>query len=92
MSLRDIVNFRIVLGHLIEHIFMKVSKEDAPRYKGRKGYPTQNVLAACSFNLKFTYVLLGWEGTASDSRIIKSALHRNDNLEIPQGKLNSNTY
>nr|XP_023876605.1 putative nuclease HARBI1 [Quercus suber] len=28
----------------------------------------------------------GWEGTASDSRIIKSALTRNDNLKIPQGK------
>ena len=33
--------------------------EDAPRYRGRKGYPTQNVLAACSFDLKFTYVLPG---------------------------------
>ena len=44
------------------------------------------------FDLKFTYVLPGWEGTASDSRIIKSALTRNNNLKIPQGKFNSNTY
>ena len=50
------------------------------------------MLAACLFDLKFTYVLPGWEGIASDSRIIKSALTRNDNLKIPQGKLNSNTY
>ena len=50
------------------------------------------MLVACSFDLKFTYVLLGWEGTASDSRIIKSVLTRNDNLKIPQGKFNSNTY
>ncbi|KAK9999017.1 hypothetical protein SO802_018620 [Lithocarpus litseifolius] len=28
----------------------------------------------------------GWEGIASDSRIIKSALTRNDNLKIPLGK------
>ena len=69
-----------------------MSNEDAPRYWGRKGYPTQNVLVACSFDLKFTYVLSGWEGTTSDSRIIKSALTRNDNLKISQGKLNSNTY
>uniref|UniRef100_A0A2N9HC42 Retrotransposon gag domain-containing protein n=1 Tax=Fagus sylvatica TaxID=28930 RepID=A0A2N9HC42_FAGSY len=27
----------------------------------------------------------GWEGTASDLRIIKNALTRNDNLKIPQG-------
>ena len=69
-----------------------MSNEDAPRYWGRKGYPTQNVLAACSFDLKFTYVLLGWEGTTSYSRIIKSVLTRNDNLKISQEKFNSNTY
>ena len=68
-----------------------MSNEDAQRYRGRKGYPTQNVLVACLFDLKFTYVLPGWEGTASDSRIIKSALIRNNNLKIPLGKLNSNT-
>ena len=66
-----------------------MSNEDAPRYQDRKGYTTQ-MLAACSFDLKFT--LLGWEGTASDSIIIKSALTRNNNLKIPQGKFNSNTY
>ena len=69
-----------------------MSNEDAPRYRGRKGYTTQNVLVACSFDLKFTYVLPGWEGTASDSRIIKNALTRNDNLKISQGKFNSKTY
>ena len=69
-----------------------MSNEDALRYRGWKGYTTQNVLASCSFDLKFTYVLPGWEGTASDSRIIKSALTRNDYLKIPQGKFNSNTY
>ncbi|XP_030942164.1 glycine cleavage system H protein 2, mitochondrial-like isoform X5 [Quercus lobata] len=74
------------------HIRVKVSNEDVPRYRGRKGYTTQNVLAACSFDLKFTYVLPGWEETASNSRIIKNTLTRNDNLKIPQGKFNSNTY
>ena len=90
MSLRDIVDFKIELGHLMEHIRVKVSNKDAPRYWGRKGYPTQNVLTAYSFDLKFMYVLPSWEGTASDSRIIKSALIRNNNLKIPLGKLNSN--
>ena len=69
-----------------------MSNKDAPRYWGRKDYPTQNVFTVCSFDLKFTYVLPGSEGTALDSRIIKSALTRNDNLKIPQGKFNSNTY
>ena len=69
-----------------------MSSEDARRYWGRKGYPKQNMLAVCSFDLKLTYILPGLEGTALDSRIIKSTLPRNDNLKIPQGKFNSNTY
>jgi len=32
-------------------------------FRGRKNYPTQNVLAAVHFDLKFTYVLAGWEGS-----------------------------
>lgn len=62
-----------------------MSNLEAPKYRGRKDYPTQNVLAACSFDLKFTYVLTGWEGTASDSRIVKDALSREDRLIIPNG-------
>lgn len=63
----------------------RVSSEDAPRYRGRKEYPTQNILAACSFDLKFTYILPGWEGTASDSRIMKNVLTRSHPLKIPEG-------
>ncbi|ETV94432.1 hypothetical protein H310_11757 [Aphanomyces invadans] len=33
-----------------------------------------NVLAACNFNLMFTFVYAGWEGTASDSKVYKDAL------------------
>ncbi|XP_021992189.1 uncharacterized protein LOC110889006 [Helianthus annuus] len=68
------------------HVRVKVPNKDAPRYRGRKGYPTTNVLDACTFDLKFTYVLTGWEGTASDSRIIKNALTRDDKLVIPTGR------
>ncbi|KAF2311200.1 hypothetical protein GH714_020123 [Hevea brasiliensis] len=68
------------------HIRVKVPRELAPRFRGRKEWPTQNVLAACSFDMKFTYVLPGWEGTASDSRILKNAMDREDKLLIPQGK------
>ncbi|XP_047151803.1 putative nuclease HARBI1 [Vigna umbellata] len=51
---------------------------DAPRFCGRKDWPTQNVFAACDFEMNFTYVLAGWEGTTSDSRILKNALDRDD--------------
>jgi len=37
--------------------------------------------------VKFTYVLAGWEGTTSGSRILKDALIREDPLVIPEGEL-----
>ncbi|XP_056696268.1 uncharacterized protein [Spinacia oleracea] len=51
------------------HISIIVPEEDQIRYRGRKGIPTTNVLAVCDFDLLFTYVLTGWEGSAHDSRI-----------------------
>ncbi|EEB91025.1 hypothetical protein MPER_10689, partial [Moniliophthora perniciosa FA553] len=39
----------------------------------RKGGVTQNVLCACDFNLKFTYVCSGWEGSGSDGMVYESA-------------------
>ncbi|XP_057458064.1 uncharacterized protein LOC130748834 [Lotus japonicus] len=68
------------------HVRVKVPRAEAPRFRGRKDCPTQNVFAACDFDMKFTYVLAGWEGTASDSRILKDALSREDPLIIPEGK------
>ena len=63
-----------------------MSNDVVQRYQRQKYYPTQNVLAACSFDLKFTYVLPGWEGFASDSRILDNALMRDfDKLIVPQG-------
>ncbi|KAL4337662.1 hypothetical protein AHAS_Ahas12G0132600 [Arachis hypogaea] len=68
------------------HVRVKVPIADQPRFRGRKEWPTQNVLAACGFDMRFTYALAGWEGTASDSKVLKSALSRDDRLKIPRGK------
>lgn len=65
---------------------MKVPRAEAPRFRGRKQFPTQNVLASCNFDMKFTYVLAVWEGRASDSRILKDALTKEDPLIIPEGQ------
>ena len=63
-----------------------MSNDVVQRYRGQKYYLPQNVLAACSFDLKFTYVLPGWEGSASNSRILDNALMRDfDKLIVPQG-------
>lgn len=43
------------------------------------------VLATCDFNLEFTYVLAGWEGSAHDYRVLEDAIV-NGGLRIPSGK------
>jgi len=55
-------------------------------FRGRKNYPTQNVLATVDFDLKFTYVLVGWEGSAHDATILADALERDDGLRVAEGK------
>ncbi|XP_054824887.1 protein ALP1-like [Prosopis cineraria] len=79
--------FKDCIGAIDEtHVRAKVPREEAGRFQGCKDYPTQNVFAACSFDMKFTYVLARWEGTISYSRILKNALSREDKLIIPPGK------
>ena len=56
-------------------------------FRGRKTYATQNVMAAVDFDLRFTYVLAGWEGTAHDALVLRDALERENGLRVPQGNL-----
>ena len=55
------------------HIPVWVPSEYAAPFHGRKGV-TMNVMASCDFDICFTYVLAGWEGTASDSKVYSDAL------------------
>ncbi|KAF5184972.1 nuclease [Thalictrum thalictroides] len=43
-------------------------------YRGRKTVPTQNVMCACDFDMCFTSVVAGWEGTTNDSRILNESI------------------
>jgi hypothetical protein len=54
--------------------------------RGRKHYTSQNVLAAVDFDLKFTYVLAGWEGSAHDASILNDSLNRPNGIHLPEGK------
>lgn len=48
------------------------------------------MLAAVDFDLRFTYVLAGWEGSAHDALILADALERDDGLRVPPGTCNRN--
>nr|XP_020164644.1 protein ALP1-like [Aegilops tauschii subsp. strangulata] len=51
-----------------------------------RSHASQNVLAAVDFDLKFTYVLAGWEGSAHDANILTDSMSRPDRINIPDGK------
>lgn len=54
-------------------------------FRNKNGQLTQNVLAATSLDLKFHYVLAGWEGSASELQVLHSALTRRNKLLVPEG-------
>ena len=54
----------------MELIFRLVSPDERPKYRNRKGDVSTNVLAACGPDLRFIYVLPGWEGSIGDSRVL----------------------
>ena len=66
------------------HINCTSSAEDRDATRNRKGVLTQNCLAACSFDLRFTYFLSGWEGSTHDSTLFHDA-HGTD-FFIPKGR------
>ena len=54
-------------------------------FRGRKKDSTQNVMVAVNCDLKFTYVLAGWEGSAHDATVLADAVAREDGLSLPEG-------
>ena len=67
------------------HVHASVPPEIQGRFCGHKDGTTQNVLAAIGFDLKFTYVLVGWEGSAYDSRLLNDVFARPEGFSIPEG-------
>ncbi|KAL5576193.1 hypothetical protein UlMin_017892 [Ulmus minor] len=61
------------------HVSACVGGARADKFRGRKGDTTWNVLAACDFDLKFTYMLSGWEGSAHDARVLEHAISEPQN-------------
>jgi len=66
------------------HIPITPPAQVASAFRNRKGFLSQNCLFACDFDLLFTYVLTGWEGSTSDAHLFDDARLRH--LNIPDGK------
>jgi hypothetical protein len=68
-------------------VLARVPRNMQQAFRGRKKDPTQNVMVVVDFDLKFTYVLAGWEGSAHDALILSDAIERQDGFTMPQGNL-----
>ena len=64
------------------HMKLIVPAEHQIPYMCRKRHTSTNVMVACDFNMCFTFVLAGWEGSAHDTRIFMEAL-RMPRLHFP---------
>ncbi|KAL0401886.1 UNVERIFIED_CONTAM: hypothetical protein Slati_4218500 [Sesamum latifolium] len=56
---------------------------DQNRYQSRKGRVAHNVLVICDFDMNFTYVYAGWEGSAADARVLDNAVSKDPNFPFP---------
>jgi hypothetical protein len=66
------------------HINCCPSADERHLARNQKGGVSQNCLACCSFDLRFQYILSGWDGSVSDAMLFNEA--RLTDLCIPKGK------
>ncbi|XP_040365609.1 uncharacterized protein LOC112169087 isoform X5 [Rosa chinensis] len=77
-----------ILGNNRFYPYFQVPAKDQSRFRNKKGVLSQNLLAACTFDLQFIFVYPGWEGSAAGSRVLRAVLddpHQNF-PHIPEGK------
>ncbi|XP_044328520.1 protein ALP1-like isoform X1 [Triticum aestivum] len=67
------------------HINAKIKLDKQTPYRNRHGYPSQNVMAVVSFDMTFSYVAAGWEGSASDQAVLRWAV-TDGGFVVPKGK------
>lgn len=51
------------MEHMLARMFLLINKFHIME---KKMEPTQNVMCACSFDMRFTFVMTGCEGTTND--------------------------
>ena len=69
------------------HVDVSVPVAAQGRYRNRKQDVSTNMLGVVDWNMKFLYVLPGWEGSASDSRVLRDSMRtdRQDAFVVPHG-------
>ena len=66
------------------HVPVSVPGEEVVNHTCRHGYTSQNVLAVCDFDMRFTFVVAGWPGSTHDTRVLNHALTKfADQFPVP---------
>jgi hypothetical protein len=67
--------FKGVIGAIDgSHVRVPAPIEGIVNHTCLHGYTSQNVLAVCDFDMRFTFMVAGWPGLAHDTRILNHAL------------------
>jgi len=71
------------------HIPVTVPASEQPKYIGRHGYPSQNVMAVCDFDMQFTFVITGWPDSVHYTRVLLDTLltYKEQFPHPPDGKI-----
>jgi hypothetical protein len=68
-------HFKGVIGAIDEsYIKVPLSSEEVVNHTCRHGYTSQNILAIYDFDMRYTFVVAGWSGSAHDTLILYHAL------------------
>jgi hypothetical protein len=70
------------------HIRISLPPSEQVRYIGKTGIPTQNILAICDFDMRFTYVSVGQSGAVHDTTVLYNAMKLDKNFfpHPPKGR------
>lgn len=69
------------------YIGVRVPPREHVKYSNRKGEIATNVLGVCTPDMMFTYVLVGWEGSDADGRVLRDAITRRNRSRVPSDKI-----
>ncbi|KAL8515039.1 hypothetical protein ACS0TY_013935 [Phlomoides rotata] len=84
--LEDYLCYNSCLGALDgTYVDVHVHNTEKARYRNRKDQVSINVLGVCDMNIKFVYILTGWESFAADSRVLRNTINRENGLKVPRG-------
>ena len=66
------------------HIACTPSADERDACRNHKGFTSRNCLVCCDFEMNFTYVLSGWEGSMANATLYHDA--QMSDFAIPAGK------